>query len=475
MNWGIIRKKSWLLIFFLCFIYWAWLIPHTKMIIIFDSIHYVDLGRLIYQDGWVKFFQTGPHRELLYPALVALSMAWADLLSLDYQLILKVFQVLLLFSTQILSIALLRRLNLNEGIIKAAVIYFGISPAMINAAFSIYYEIIVFPFVVAVVLLAGYAWSDIFQKNGYWPILKKSILFGACFSLLAFGREIFQYIYYFFIGIFCILLVYSFFRNKNDVFRRSLVFVSAAFIVFYSFVSCVKATSFRYNGERVLSGSRLDYLLASAYKRSQPLTARFAAANIALIPGTGVCRMFFSQKECDYADWYGMNHFRVIVLGDIMSRIPKERRGRELVLLSIGQAIAHPAQYVFFSCVESLKMPFWESTKIGFVEYPEFLAGIYDNLLVRLGLRLLAGLITIAGLIFTTFFLWRKRDRLLRLEEDQPSIAALFFAWWMIAAYTIIYSTCYVVTRYALPIASLYIMCISFTINALLKRRIKAG
>lgn len=71
-------------------------------------------------------------------------MAVGDLFSVSYQPILKIFQVALLFLTQILLIVLLRQLDVRKGIIMAAVLYAGISPAMINGAYSVYYEIVSF-------------------------------------------------------------------------------------------------------------------------------------------------------------------------------------------------------------------------------------------------------------------------------------------------------------------------------------------
>lgn len=462
----ILKSKSWILIFIFSFIYWSYLVFHTKMIVIFDSIQYENTGMLIYQSGWLSFFQKGPHRELLYPALISISMAWANFLSIDYQLVLKVLQVALLFLTQILLLVLLRKLNLRQGVIKAAVFYFGISPATINAAFSVYYEIVVFPFVVAVVLLVTSLWSDILQEREYRPILEKSILFGVCFSLLALGRDIFQVVFYFFIAFFCVFLIFSLFKHQQKTCRGALIFILTVFAIFYSTTSFIKTMNLRYNGKFVLSDSHLSNFLACVYKRSVPITPRILAAHIALIPGTGVCRMFFSQQECDYADWYGMKYFQTKV-GERMAEIPKDRHWREIIWPAMGKIIIHPFQYTFFSAVEALKMPFWESTQIGFVNYPKFLTIFYNNLLVRLGLRLFIGLITIISFIFVTCNIWEKKLKCFREAHNQGSIM-LFFVWLMITLYTALYSTCYVVTRYALPIVSMFIVCISFTINAII-------
>ncbi len=461
LGFHIFRKKSWLLIFAFFFIYWAYLIFHTKMVIVFDSIDYENIGRLIYEKGWLEYFRTGPQREPLYPALIALSMTWANILSVDYHLILKIFQVVLLFSTQILMIILLRKLNIRDWIIKTAIFYFGISPAMINAAFSVYYEIMVFPFVAAAVLLASSLWRDIHQIKKYRVILCKTVLFGICFSLLALGRGVFQIVFYFFIIPFCVSTFLFLFKYKVRALWRAVIFIFGAFLIFYSAVSYMKTMNLRYNGERVLCNRHLGIFVASAYKRSQPVTPRIIASNIALIPGFGVCRLFFSQQECEYADWYGMQQFNGEV-SQKLAMIPKDRQEPEAVRLVLEKVINHPFQYLFFSIVEALKMPFWESTQIGFVKYPEFLTKIYDNPIMRFGLRLSMGLMTIAAFMFVTFYLWR---------GNKQNTIILFFVWLMITAYTFCYSLCCVVTRYALPIASMYIVCILFMIDAIINHR----
>ena len=72
-------QKMFLLIFLVCFIYWGYLIFASSMVVQFDAISYEELGRMIYKEGWKAFFATGPHREPLYPLLVAFSMKIGDL------------------------------------------------------------------------------------------------------------------------------------------------------------------------------------------------------------------------------------------------------------------------------------------------------------------------------------------------------------------------------------------------------------
>jgi hypothetical protein len=148
------------------------------------------------------------------------------------------------------------------------------------------------------------------------------------------------------------------------------------------------------------------------------------------------------------------------VVAQKMATVSQNRQMRESIRLTAKKIIEHPFQYIFFSITEALKMPFWESTQIGFVDYPKPLAKFYSHALVRLGLRLLCGVMTISAFIFVTISLCRERLR---------HFSLLLPVWLMMTGYTFFYSLCYVVTRFALPIVSMYIICISFTADAMIR------
>src|SRR3990167_10242285 len=88
--------------FFISALYWAYLFFTTRMFISADAIGFERLGDVIYRNGWVEFFKTGPNREPLYPLTIAISMYWADCLNISYQTIQKIFHIFLLFTTAFL-------------------------------------------------------------------------------------------------------------------------------------------------------------------------------------------------------------------------------------------------------------------------------------------------------------------------------------------------------------------------------------
>ena len=72
---------------FLCsIVFWVYLIFNTQQLLQNDAIGYEQLGRLIHTQGFVAYFQTGPNREPFYPSLVALSMYFETILTIQNSL-----------------------------------------------------------------------------------------------------------------------------------------------------------------------------------------------------------------------------------------------------------------------------------------------------------------------------------------------------------------------------------------------------
>jgi len=113
--------------FALSILYWIYLFFTSDPIVVFDAIGYEQLGRMISQEGWIKFFETGPNREPLYPFLISISMRIADILSISYLEIQKLFQIMILLSAQILTLRLFKLLDISKKIIPFILLYIGFS------------------------------------------------------------------------------------------------------------------------------------------------------------------------------------------------------------------------------------------------------------------------------------------------------------------------------------------------------------
>ena len=150
------RRRA--VIFGLCFCYWIYLFFSSRMVIAMDAISYEKLGELIYRDGWLAYFRTGPNREPLYPFLISISMRIAGE---HYPVIQKIMQIFLLFFTQLLAFSILGKLKVREFFQFLVILYIGFSPAIVNSVFSLYYEILALPFVVAMILISTISWQAI--------------------------------------------------------------------------------------------------------------------------------------------------------------------------------------------------------------------------------------------------------------------------------------------------------------------------
>ena len=292
-------KESQILIvvFALCFIYWGYLFFASQMEIRHDAIAYEKLGLMLYQDGWKEFFKTGPHREPLYPFLISCSMRIADTFSISYFWVQKFIQIILLFMTQILVLALLGILRIYKTIKALIILYIGFSPALVNAAFSLYSEIVACPAVVMLIITAFYSWRAIhtqdMYKTAFW-----SVLMAVVFILVSSVKAIFQYIYLIFLIPHIVIFIRSFKRKYTRIFRNAAVFIVVSFLVFATFAIFYRALNKKYNGKFDFT-NRYDFqLFGNAGVRTEKLSTEIFMARVASVPGAGFCRKFFSEEAC---------------------------------------------------------------------------------------------------------------------------------------------------------------------------------
>ena len=129
--------------FILSGLYWIYLALTSQMLILYDAFGYEQLGTIIYQQGWGEFFRAGPSREPFYPFLISVSMHIADACSVSYHSIQKIIQILFLLTSQFLVLKILKNLRVQPLLCALTILYLGFSPALVNAAFSLFSEIAV--------------------------------------------------------------------------------------------------------------------------------------------------------------------------------------------------------------------------------------------------------------------------------------------------------------------------------------------
>jgi hypothetical protein len=436
-------------VFLLSLIYWCYLALTTQMDIVFDSVGYQSLGRMIYTQGWVSYFTTGPNREPVYPLLVAASMAFEHISGLAYVRIMAIFGMMIMFLTQVLTYKILRLLNIRHGICAFILAYLALSPALNNSAFSLYSEIAALPFILGIVLTSFYAWEAIKQNK-----TPKAFVYGALLGLLLMAATFIKAVFE------CVTPVYLiiFFMVVWGTNKKILPFilcVAATASFYYAPITGYKWLNFHYNGNFVVTNRGSWALYGNTARRMEPLTPQRFAEALAFAPGEGVCNSLFGSQECDFWSFRKSDEFGLAKQEELQHQHLSTDKINAILLKSSAQKALHnPLQYTLLTGIEGLKMFFWESTQIGFVSYPHWLEKIYNTKLFNNGLRFLVSLISLIAVIS----IW-----LQALTPQRSPIG--FLIGLLIFLYILFFSFFFILTRYALPIAPLYLIAIGMWIN----------
>ena len=446
-----------------CFVYWMYLLFNSQPQASCDALGYELLGRYIYNQGWAEYFKTGPNREPLYPFIIAFSMKAGEAFSVSYYKIQIFLQILMLLATQLLSLVILRKLGVSKILQIAVILYLGFSPAIVNSAFSLFSEIVVLPLVLGIILISVFLFKNI-GRALYVKLIAYSGAFSALFLLATFAKGVFRYVFIIF------LLFYIFegslylLRKKIRAFNEILFFTAASFIFFNGFFFLYKGLNLKYNGNFEFTDRYGSLLYGNALKRSEKLNTRIFLAHLASIPGEGVASIFFEPEEVKYCGFERADYLRSQV---------SHLTDREIVPLAYRLFLKRPCQYILFMGIESARMFFWETTSLGFVQYPLRLQKLFDFRIFRDGIRLVMSLLTITSFFWLAVEVIKKRKILFKAEltESEPE-QLLFFMLMLIASYIGMHSLFSVVTRYALPIAPLYLITSACFLNNLMQRRV---
>jgi len=424
------------------------------MVIVWDAAWYESLGRMIYAQGWIPYFTTGPNNEPLYPLLIAASMSFEHITGLAYVKIMPVFGVTILFLTQVLAYKILRLLNIRNGVCILILTYLALSPALNNAAFSLFSEIAAFPFILGIVLTSFYAWEAI-KQNKRQRALIYGVLLGTLLTAATFIKAVFECITPAYLIIFLTSVFLTDKKTRAEHTRPLLLCVTAALIFFYVPVTGYKWLNLHYNGNFAITDRGSWALYGNTARRMEPLTLKRFAEALAFVPGEGVCNSLFGPKECDFWSFRKSDEFGLAKRGELNNQhLSPKKMNASLISLSAQKALQNPFQYALLTFIEGLKMFFWESTKVGFVSYPDWLGKIYTIKIFNNGLRFFASLLSLIAVLS----IW-----LGALTPQRSPIAFLMGV--LIFLYILFFSFFFILTRYALPIAPLYLIAIGVWIN----------
>ncbi|MDD5071069.1 MAG: hypothetical protein PHV17_10125 [Candidatus Omnitrophica bacterium] len=384
----------------------------------------------------------------------------AKSLSVSYQSIVLILQLLILFLTQLLTLFILKLLKIKKIIICPIILYLGISPALVNSALSLFSEIVIYPFILAIIIISHYCW-DSFNRSKKKTI-GLSIISGILFFLTVLNKAIFEIIIP---GFIALVFILALFTKKRKFIINSVVYTLVTTTIFYSFIFTYKLTNKTFNGNFVVTQRGDLKLYGTAVRRTETLKKEDFLTALAYVPGEGFCNSIFGKEKCSY---WGFEKIDLIGFNKIAQLESKglraEKASETTVKLAISLALEKPFQYGIFWIMEGCKMFFWESTKTGFVSYPTLLEKLFNLNSFKNGLRLTMALLTILALLYLSIFLWKNRKKI--LNADNPSQIneeiILFFSLGIIFFFISAHSFFDTVTRYAFPIAPLYLIIIAF-------------
>ena len=437
-------------VFLLSLAYWIYLAFFTRMEIIFDSVNYESLGKMLISQGWTSYFTTGPNREPIYPLLVAISMQMEHLTGLDYVKIMAFLGALIMLVTQALTYKILYLLKIRNSICIVILSYMALSPALNNSAFSLYSEISALPVILGIILTSVWAWESIEQNKKIKSFVLGGLL-GILLTTATFIKAIFECITPIYLFIFFVMAFSNRQHTNTQKFPALLLCLVTSISFFYVPITGYKWLNLNYNGNYAITNRGSWALYGATARRMEPLTLKRFAEALAYIPGEGVCNGLFGAKECDFWSFRESDKFGFAKQSELIRQhLPPEKANTTLLKESAQKAMHNPFQYGLLTFLEGLKMFFWESTKIGFVNYPHWLQKIYDTKLFNNGLRFIISFATIVAVAY----LW-----LLALKPQESPV--IFLMGTLIFFYILFFSSFFILTRYAFPIVPLYLIAIA--------------
>ena len=452
-----------ILVFLLCFSYWFYLALICQMLMVHDSLGYQFLGRMIaYNGGWLEYFKSGPNREPVYPALVALSMKLGDLWHVGYQSIQIVIQFGLLFLTQLLTLVVLRKLKFNKWLTLLVILYLGISPGFLNSALWLYSEISLAPFILIVILAGVRCWQVVKVSTSKPKIIACAVLFGFILALTVMAKAVFQVLGPLLMALFLIPGI-SAIKKEKKLMVNGLIFFIFAMMTFQGLITAYKFVNKKFNDNFSVTDRGPWALYGDISKRADKWTLKRYAAIIAYIPCPRLCFSIFDDATCRSASYEPSDAYGYGKLNELTKLgMPRDEMDKLLVKLALQKFMQNPPQQFLIMFIESLKMLFWETPRHGQVTYPTWLEQIYKNLIFEIVTTCTMALLMICGLIHSLRLLWKRRKEIYetdgKFSEDTIIILLIITIALPFAG---IYSLFTIVPRYALSIVPIYLIMIA--------------
>ncbi|MCA9405547.1 MAG: hypothetical protein KC684_03355 [Candidatus Omnitrophica bacterium] len=231
--------------------------------------------------------------------------------------------------------------------------------------------------------------------------------------------------------------------------------------------------NYKYNGYKVLTSVGSESLYSTAIGRVRNLTRTNLLTFLANVAGERVCRNMFGKEECSF---WSDEHDYIFGLQKTQELKAKnytnDKINDALTALAIEEIMKKPFQYTFLTMAEGLKLVFWESTLIGYVNYPQWLQKIFLFTIFKNGLRLIIFFLTFISIMFSIIYCLRNLREIYIFDDSKNNITLhLLFMLVIIITNTALYAPFKSVPRYGFQVVPLYLITIGCMLDIIFARR----
>ena len=141
--------------------------------------------------------------------------------------------------------------------------------------------------------------------------------------------------------------------------------------------------------------------------------------------------------------------------------VPVAEMDKTLIQLSFNEISKNPMQYAAYTVLESIKLLFWESTAIGFVQYPGWLDQVYQVPLFKNSLRLVLALLSLIGCVYLVITLIQNPLR-------EPLVYCVLSMIVLFGSFHVLFN---ILPRYVFPVVPLYFVGIGLWVQNICVRK----
>ena len=444
-------------------LYWIYLLFATQPVVIYDAAGYLQLGKLLMEQGWTAYFKTGPNREPLFPLLISFSLSFQQWTGVSFSIVVKIILMLFLAATMAGVYRILRMLGVGPMISGWASFYTGASPVLLNSTLWLWSEAAAYPWVVWTIIFTVWIWRGLAEGVRAGVLARLALALAFMFIVLTMVKAVAATVFLFYLAPFYFYLIFSAARlDWFRVRRIGLVLIILAGI-FSVAIHFYKSLNERYNGQYLLTDRGDWALYGNTVRRLQPLNKdRFNQAVLS-VPRLGLCEKFYG-RQCVFWTFVVSDAISNQALQKVnTSGYSSEERHQFFISKSLEWMRQHPFQQMGLMVLEGAKMFFWEN-KLYFVRYPAWLVTLYSRPALIYTLCFGWAMLSLAGLIHGMIAFGKKIfSRQLFGDDAGCLMFTLSFVFWFIAVYTLFF----IDIRYAFPIAPLFVILAFYFIHHL--------